>query len=264
MKSRFSTTHHHQRPRGFTLVELLVVITIVVALAAIGFTSFRSIRQSANASTSSSNMRQLGVAIQTYVADKGRYPSKLDDELQVGWDRILMPYLGDPDFSYKAGRSDPIRKNTKEAAAAKSAISILYCPGDKDKAPVDQFKRSYALCFWVSNNGGTGFSNGFIGLPPGTGTPPGKVEDPSRAVVMVEFQSRTGQIKNLVGTAAYEEMDGSRPLPQDNQPANYHGKNQLLLFVDGHVGECPGNINSEQWKRRGYSPHYDPVTLQRK
>lgn len=209
-------------------------------------------------------MRQLGVAMQTYVADKGRYPSKLDDELQVGWDRILMPYLGDPDFDYKSGKSNPIRKDTKEAAAAKSAIAILYCPGDKDKPPADQFKRSYALSFWVSNNGGPGFFNGFRGLLPGTGTPPSKIDDPSRAVLMVEFQSRAGQPKNLVGTAAYEEMYGYRPLPQDKLPANYHGTNQLLLFVDGHIGQCPGNIKDVEWIRRGYNPHFDPVTGQPK
>lgn len=259
MKSRFNTTHH-QHPPGFTLVELLVVITIVVALAGIGFTSFRSIRQSANTSTSSSNMRQLGVALQTYVADKGRYPSKLDDEARIGWDRILMPYLGDANFDYKAGGSSPIRKDTKEAAAAKSAIPILYCPGDKDLPPADQFKRSYALSFWVSNNGGPGFFNGFRNLTPGTGTPPSKIDDPSRAVLMVEFQSRAGQPKNLVGTAAYEEMYGYRPLPQDNQPANYHGKKQLLLFVDGHIGECAGDITADEWKKRGYNPQVDAVT----
>ena len=91
MKTR---SHRAGRSGGFTLVELLVVVVIIVALAAVSFTAYRSIRAKANESTSASNMRQLGVALQTYVADKGRYPSKLDDEARVGWDRKIMPYLG--------------------------------------------------------------------------------------------------------------------------------------------------------------------------
>ena len=255
----------NRRTAGFTLVELLVVITIIIVLAAVSFTGFRAMRKSANASTSASNMRQLGVALQTYVAEKGRFPSKLGDEKGVGWDRILMPYMGDPDFDYKAGGSDPIRVKTAEAAAAKSAINILYCPGDKEKAPTGQFRRSYALCFWVSSNGGPGFANGFAAYDkaPGTGVPLSKISDPGRAVVLVEFQSRPNRTQNIVGTATYEEMFGYRPLPQDNEPANYHGTNQLLLFVDGHIEQCPGNIKDVEWGRKGYSPHIDRKTLQR-
>ena len=258
MKSRFNTAQH-QRPLGFTLVELLVVITIVVALAAIGFTSFRSIRQSANASTSSSNMRQLGVALQTYVADKGRYPSTGQfgsDEFTVAWDRILMPYLGNPDFDYKDGKNRPFLKNSAAATAMGPAAKILFCPGDLVPAPPGEMRRSYALCPWTCTQGGNGFKNGFD-LPIGSGALPSLVSDPSRAVVMVEFRSKAGRAQNLIGSGNYENMFGFMGQPQAPKPitANYHKNSQFLLFVDGHIDSCPGDIEQVEWEGRGYSPH---------
>ena len=46
--------------RGFTLVELLVVILIVVVLAALAFTVTRKVQQNAKATTRLSDIRQAG------------------------------------------------------------------------------------------------------------------------------------------------------------------------------------------------------------
>ncbi len=251
------TSNPRIRP-GFTLVELLVVITIVIVLAAISFTGYRAIKARADESTSSSNMRQIGIALQTYVSDKGRYPSPgnmASDEFQVSWDRLLMPYLANPDFDFSSGGGDPVRKDSAEAAALGNALNILYCPGDKTAAPSGQLRRSYAMCPWTVSQSGPGFSNGFAGMEPGFGPPPTRIAEPHRAVALIEFQSREGRPQNIIGTANYDYLFGFRPIPQDTEPADYHKKNQLLLFVDGHVSQCPGNITKTEWERKGHSPH---------
>ena len=56
--------------RGFTLVELLVVIVIIAALAAIVITFTRRVQQSAQASTRLSNIRQAGTVLLGIAADR--------------------------------------------------------------------------------------------------------------------------------------------------------------------------------------------------
>ena len=58
-----------RRTQGFTHVELLVVITIIVTLASIGFLGFRSVMTNAQASSTLGKMRQLAVATISYTSD---------------------------------------------------------------------------------------------------------------------------------------------------------------------------------------------------
>lgn len=55
--------------RAFTLIELLVVIAIIAILAAILFPVFAQAKLSAKKTTSLSNCKQLGMALQMYVSD---------------------------------------------------------------------------------------------------------------------------------------------------------------------------------------------------
>lgn len=58
------------RKKGFTLVELMVVIAIIAALAAIAFTMFQSARSKAQKAGALQKMRSLGTAFAGYTADK--------------------------------------------------------------------------------------------------------------------------------------------------------------------------------------------------
>ena len=56
-------------PYGFTLIEVLVVMAIIAILAAILFPVFARAREKARQTTCSSNLRQLGMAVEMYTAD---------------------------------------------------------------------------------------------------------------------------------------------------------------------------------------------------
>lgn len=93
MKTSHSTTH---RP-GFTLVETLVAIVIIAVLAVISSMGFRSMRQSAHAATAVSSLRQNAVAIQSFVAEKGRFPEAWDFRGTSGggsWSWQIRDHLG--------------------------------------------------------------------------------------------------------------------------------------------------------------------------
>ncbi len=62
------------RRRGFTLIEMLVVISIIVVLMAILFPVFATVRRKAREAQCWSNLHQLAAALKEYRNDHGRYP----------------------------------------------------------------------------------------------------------------------------------------------------------------------------------------------
>ena len=64
---------------GFTLLELVMVMTIIVILAAIGVTSYQSIQLKARETILKENLRTMRKMIDQYSADKEKLPSSLDD-----------------------------------------------------------------------------------------------------------------------------------------------------------------------------------------
>jgi len=66
---------HSSSRRGFTLIEMLIVIAIIALLSALIFPALGRAREGARTKVCLSNMKQLGLGFQQYVQDNGRrYP----------------------------------------------------------------------------------------------------------------------------------------------------------------------------------------------
>jgi prepilin-type N-terminal cleavage/methylation domain-containing protein len=102
--------HRESKFRGFTLVELLVVIGIIALLISILIPALNSARERANRVKCLSNLRQMGQAEQIYALDnKGQYPRVAyvgggavyyftgfyeSDPFRGGLSRFLAPFSG--------------------------------------------------------------------------------------------------------------------------------------------------------------------------
>ncbi len=62
-------------PKGFTIVELLIVIVIIAILAAIGFVAYNGIQYRSKTSALSSELTTMGKQIELYFAENDKYPT---------------------------------------------------------------------------------------------------------------------------------------------------------------------------------------------
>jgi general secretion pathway protein G len=70
---------------GFTLFELLVVMTIIAVLAMLAVPSFKSAVKSAREAVLKEDLQVMRSAIDAYTMDKQKAPQSLDDLVQDGY-----------------------------------------------------------------------------------------------------------------------------------------------------------------------------------
>jgi len=79
--------------KGFTLVELLIVVAIIAVVASILFPVFFLVRENGRRTTCLSNERQLGMAVLAYVADNDDAFPLGNGSGVAGWVAQSYPYV---------------------------------------------------------------------------------------------------------------------------------------------------------------------------
>ncbi len=93
-----------KRKKGFTLIEMLVVIAIIALLVALVVPAVNSALRSARRTQSMSRLRTLGQAFIMFATDqKGRLPGGGHGTPLVRWLHMVAPYLGHESDRYHEG-----------------------------------------------------------------------------------------------------------------------------------------------------------------
>ena len=75
--------------RGFTLMELLVVMTIIALLSTVGIVGYRHSTKLSKESVLKENLFQIRLALEQYHADRSRYPTSLAQLRDKGYVREI-------------------------------------------------------------------------------------------------------------------------------------------------------------------------------
>jgi general secretion pathway protein G len=110
--SKQRTTDNGQRTRGFTLLELLIVMSIIIILVTVTLPQYQRMVLHARESVLREDLYQMRKSLDQYAADKGKLPQSLNDLVEGGYLREVPvdPITGEKDWQENSGE-DPNDKD---------------------------------------------------------------------------------------------------------------------------------------------------------
>lgn len=197
---------HRPLRSAMSMVELVVVIGIIAVLIGLAIPAVMRVRESANAAACRNNMRQVGVALSSYMAGHGSLPLGSENRNDTWgapgttWAVQILPYIDHEDIYRKINfaAKDPsgsVFANTTNSTGSDAATSYVVqpfiCPADRvggqlAMLPGGTYSRSNYLGFFGTYPYGVERSDGAFGVNFGA-RPADFLDGMSNTVVVGEY-----------------------------------------------------------------------------
>jgi prepilin-type N-terminal cleavage/methylation domain-containing protein len=142
-----------RRLPAFTLVELLVVIAIIGILVALLLPAVQAAREAARRTQCANNLRQVGIACQSYHSAMKRFPSGWDENNSTdpalrlpnaGWGLLILPYTEGQSIYDRIDLKKKITDGTPGTGNANIdligiPLAQYQCPSDSERSDSDAF-----------------------------------------------------------------------------------------------------------------------------
>ena len=176
------TAHRAKRTFAFTLIELLIVLVVIAALAAILFPVFISVRENARRAACISNEHQLGMALLQYVDES-------DGVFNFGSDKTKGADWAIGGSSDWVSHTFPYLKNA----------DVYRCPDDTNK-PTPSDSTSHVISYAINSN-----LHGMELASAGNGT----THDTAANDSVLQSPSKTVMFFEVTNSRMYVSGDGS-------------------------------------------------------
>jgi general secretion pathway protein G len=117
------------RRRGFTFVELMVVVTIMVILISLAIPSLSKVITRSKESVLHNNLFTIRTVLDNYCYDKGKCPQSLEDLVTEGYLRTIPT---DPMNNYSTEWRTVLEDATQSVSQDEPGISEVHSGSDKN------------------------------------------------------------------------------------------------------------------------------------